>query len=99
MAKLTKEELINKVAEKVTDTELQIELMEDITDSFDDGSVTLGELQSKFDDLQSKFDDLQEKYRQRFLNVEEVKDEIVDEVKDEDTDEIKEEEVIDIQEI
>ena len=92
MAKLTKEELINKVAEKVTDTELQIELMEDITDSFEDGSVALGELQAKFDELQ-------EKYRQRFLNVEEVKDEIVDEVKDEDTDEIKEEEVIDIQEI
>lgn len=92
MAKLTKEELINKVAEKVTDTELQIELMEDITDSFEDGSVALGELQAKFDALQ-------EKYRQRFLNVEEVKDEIVDEVKDEDTDEIKEEEVIDIQEI
>jgi hypothetical protein len=92
MAKLTKEELINKVAEKVTDTELQIELMEDITDSFEDGSVALGELQAKFDELQ-------EKYRQRFLNVEEVKDEIVEEVKDEDTDEIKEEEVIDIQEI
>lgn len=92
MAKLTKEELINKVAEKVTDTELQIELMEDITDSFEDGSVALGELQAKFDELQ-------EKYRQRFLNVEEVKDEIVEEVKDEDADEIKEEEVIDIQEI
>lgn len=92
MAKLTKEELINKVAEKVTDTELQIELMEDITDSFDEGSVALGELQAKFDELQ-------EKYRQRFLNVEEVKEEIVEEVKDEDADEIKEEEVIDIQEI
>ena len=93
MAKLTKEELISKVAEKVADTELQIELMEDITDSFEDGSVALGELQAKFDELQ-------EKYRQRFLNVEEVKEEIVDEVKSEDnTDEIKEEEVIDIQEI
>lgn len=92
MAKLTKEELISKVAEKVADTELQIELMEDITDSFEDGSVALGELQAKFDELQ-------EKYRQRFLNVEEVKEEIVEEVKNEDSEEIKEEEVIDIQEI
>lgn len=92
MAKLTKEELIKKVAEKVTDTELQIELMEDITDSFEDGSVALGELQSKFDELQ-------EKYRQRFLNVEEVKEEIAEEVKEDNVDEIQEEEVIDIQEI
>jgi hypothetical protein len=92
MAKLTKEELINKVAEKVTDTELQIELMEDITDSFEDGSVALGELQAKFDELQ-------EKYRQRFLNVEEVKEEIAEEVKEDNVDEIQEEEVIDIQEI
>ena len=93
MAKLTKEELINNVAEKVTDTELQIELMEDITDSFEDGSVALGELQAKFDELQ-------EKYRQRFLNVEEVKEEIAEEVTEEPiVDEIKEEEVIDVQEI
>jgi len=93
MAKLTKEELINKVAEKVADKELQIELMEDITDSFEDGSVALGELQAKFDELQ-------EKYRQRFLNVEEVKEEIAEVVTEEPTtDEIQEEEVIDVQEI
>lgn len=92
MAKLTKEELINKVAEKVADKELQIELMEDITDSFEDGNVALAELQTKFDELQ-------EKYRQRFLSVEEVKEEIVEEVKEEPTDEIQEEEVIDVQEI
>lgn len=92
MAKLTKEELISKVAEKVADKELQIELMEDITDSFEDGNVALAELQTKFDELQ-------EKYRQRFLNVEEVKEEIVEEVKEEPTDEIQEEEVIDVQEI
>lgn len=93
MAKLTKEELINKVAEKVADKELQIELMEDITDSFEDGNVALGELQAKFDELQ-------EKYRQRFLNVEEVKEEIAEVVSEEPTtDEIQEEEVIDVQEI
>ena len=93
MAKLTKEELINKVAEKVADKELQIELMEDITDSFEDSNVALGELQAKFDELQ-------EKYRQRFLNVEEVKEEIAEAVSEEPTtDEIQEEEVIDVQEI
>lgn len=94
MAKLTKEELIKKVSEKIEDKELQIELMEDITDSFeiesDDGALN---------DLQVKFDELQEKYRQRFLEVEEVKEEIEEEKKDDSDDEIKEEEVIDFQEI
>lgn len=92
MAKLTKEELIKKVAEKVADTELQIELMEDITDSFEDGNVALAELQAKFNELQ-------EKYRQRFLSVEEVKEEVIEEVAEENAEEIQEEEVIDVQEI
>ena len=35
MAKLSKEELVKKVSEKVTDEDLAIELMEDISDSLD----------------------------------------------------------------
>lgn len=96
MAKLTKEELIKKVSEKIEDTDLQLELMEDITDSFMDGEVvSKSELDSKIAELEV----LKEKYRSRFLEVKEVQD-VVEEVKEEvETEEPVEEEVIDIQEI
>lgn len=95
MAKLTKEELIKKVSEKVTDAEVQVELMEDITDSF--GDVVDN---SELEELKVKYDELMNKYRDRFLEVKEVKEEIEDAQKeDSEEDELKEEEVIDIQEI
>lgn len=91
MAKLTKEELIKKISEKVEDNELQVELMEDITDSFGEEIDT-----SELDELKNKYDDLMEKYRSRFLEVKEVKEEL-DESSEEE--EMKEEEVIDVKEI
>ena len=96
MAKLTKEELIKKVSEKVTDAEVQVELMEDITDSF--GDVVDN---SELEELKVKYDELMNKYRDRFLEVKEVKEEIeqAQEENSEEVDEVKEEEVIDIQEI
>lgn len=98
MAKLTKEELIKKVSEKIEDTDLQLELMEDITDSFMDGEVVD---KAELDKVSKELADLKEKYRSRFLEVKEVA-EAVEEAKEEVTDsedELKEEEVIDIQEI
>lgn len=98
MAKLTKEELIKKVSEKIEDTDLQLELMEDITDSFMDGEVVD---KAELDKVSKELADLKEKYRSRFLEVKEVV-EAVEEAKEEVTDsedELKEEEVIDIQEI
>lgn len=98
MAKLTKDELIKKVSEKIEDTDLQLELMEDIADSFMDGDVVD---KSELDKVTKELQDLKEKYRSRFLEVKEVQ-EVVEEVKDEETpedEELKEEEVIDIQEI
>lgn len=99
MAKLTKDELIKKVSEKIEDSDLQLELMEDIADSFMDGDVVD---RAELDKVSQELADLKEKYRSRFLEVKEVK-EVVDEVKEETTDpeseELKEEEVIDIQEI
>ena len=95
MAKLTKEELIKKVSEKVTDAEVQVELMEDITDSF--GDVVDN---SELEELKVKYDELMNKYRDRFLEVKEVKEEIEEAQKeDSEEDEVREEEVIDIQEI
>lgn len=89
MAKLTKEELIAKVNEKLADnSELAIELMEDITDSFEE--VDLSGYVEKI-----IYDELLQKYKDRFLNPEEVKEEI----KEEEIIEEPEEKVIDIQEI
>ena len=94
MAKLTKEELIKKVSEKVTDAEVQVELMEDITDSFGEEIDN-----SELEELKVKYDELMNKYRDRFLEVKEVKEEIEDAQKEDSEEELKEEEVIDIQEI
>ena len=100
MAKLTKDELIKKVSEKIEDTDLQLELMEDISDSFMDGDVVD---RAELDKVSQELADLKEKYRSRFLEAKEVLD-VIEEAKapestEESTEELKEEEVIDIQEI
>lgn len=88
MAKLTKEELIAKVNEKLGDnTELAVELMEDITDSFE--NVDLSGYVEKV-----MYDELLQKYKDRFLSGEEVKEVIEEEPVEEKVDE-----VIDVQEI
>ena len=89
MAKLSKEELIAKVNEKLADnSELAIELMEDITDSFE--NVDLSGYVEKV-----VYEELLQKYKDRFLNPEEVKEEI----KEEEVVDNEEEKVIDVQEI
>ena len=89
MAKLSKEELIAKVNEKLADnSELAIELMEDITDSFE--NVDLSGYVEKV-----VYEELLQKYKDRFLNPEEVKEEI----KEEEVIDNEEDKVIDVQEI
>lgn len=89
MAKLTKEELIAKVNEKLGENpELAVELMEDITDSFSDVDLS-GYIEKVV------YDELLQKYKDRFLSGEEVK-EVAEEEK---IDEEPAEEVIDVQEI
>lgn len=88
MAKLTKEELIAKVNEKLADnSELAVELMEDITDSID-GDI------SELEEMKKKYEELLLRYKERFMNPEEVKEEVVDEVKVD-----EEEKVIDVTDI
>ena len=90
MAKLTKEELIAKVNDKLGDNaELAVELMEDITDSFE--SVDLSGYVEKV-----MYDELLQKYKDRFMSGEEVKEIIKEEEKEELP---EEEEVIDVKEI
>lgn len=88
MAKLTKEEFISKYNEKLADnSELAVELMEDITDSIDSDI-------SELEDMKKKYDDLLNRYKERFMNPEEVKEEIKEEVIDE-----PKENVVDVEDI
>ena len=89
MAKLTKDELIAKINERLADnSELAVELMEDITDSMEVGEVT--------DEYKLKYEELLEKYKQRFVSPE-VAEEITS---GEDVDAGEEEDkVIDVEEI
>lgn len=92
MAKLTKEELIAKVNEKLADnSELAIEFMEDITDSFE--NVDLSGYVEK-----AMYDELLQRYKDRFVKGELDKD--ISEKLEEPSDVVDEEEkVIDVQEI
>lgn len=84
MAKLSKEELIAKINEKLADnTELAVELMEDVTDSFEADT-------SELDALKIKYNELLNRYKERFMSGEEIPE--VEEV-------VEEEKVVDVKEI
>lgn len=75
MTKLSKDEFITKINDKLGDNEeLKVELMEDITDSFNEDKSELLEMESKFEDMKNKYEDLQAKYKERFMNPSEVKE-------------------------
>lgn len=94
--KLNKDELIQKINEKVMDEDVKIELMEDITDSFEVESEEKTEVEDeRVKELEEKYKNLQEKYKERFLKGSEV----VEEEKEDETEELKEEEVINVKEI
>lgn len=93
--KLSKDELIAKINEKVMDEDVKIELMEDITDSVETEGSTNEEDKQRIEELETKYKDLQEKYKERFLNSntkedKEDKEEMIDK---------EEEKTIDIKEI
>ena len=91
--KLSKDDLIQKINDKVMDEDVKIELMEDITDSFEEDSTNEEDTQ-RIEELEEKYKTLQEKYKERFLQGTEIKKE----EKNED-DGLEEKEVIDIKEI
>ena len=65
--KLSKDELIAKINEKVMDEDVKIELMEDVTDSVQTEGSTNEEDNQRIEELETKYKDLQEKYKERFL--------------------------------
>lgn len=97
MAKLSKQELKAKIAEKIEDKDLQIEILEDIEDSMDVTDESEKVEKADYDKLMADLEDLKEKYRNRFLEVEEVIEEA--DKADDSFEEVTEEEVIDVQEI
>ena len=75
MTKLSKDEFITKINDKLGDNEdLKVELMEDITDSFNEDKTELNNMTSMYEDMKSKYEDLQVKYKERFMNPSDVKD-------------------------
>lgn len=91
--KLSKDELIAKINEKVMDEDVKIELMEDVTDSVETEGSTNEEDKQRIEELETKYKDLQEKYKERFLNSNTKEDE------EEKIDDEEKEETVDIKEI
>ena len=71
MAKLTKDEIKQKISEKIVDNDdLVIELLEDIEDSFDVSSDLESQIENLRQELETRNDEvssLKKKYKERFL--------------------------------
>lgn len=87
--KLSKEELISKINGLEIDDNAKIELMEDVTDSFEVSETDNTELE----EVKTKYEELKTKYKERFLKGDDKKDE------EEKEDEMEEKEVVDVKEI
>lgn len=96
MAKLSKDELIAKINEKVMDEDVSIELIEDITDSMEVTEDTSTEDKQRIEELETKLKEFKTKYKERFLKGKEDKE---DEKEDKEDEGLEEKEVIDIKEI
>lgn len=100
MAKLSKEELKNKINEYDVSDDIKIAMLEDIEDSMDVVDTT--ELDNAKADLEKALADLEEmktKYKERFLSKEEVEEIAKDEDTSEVEEETEEEKVIDVKDI
>lgn len=87
--KLSKEDLISKINGLEIDDNAKIELMEDVTDSFEVSETDNTELE----EVKTKYEELKTKYKERFLKGDDKKDE------EEKEDEMEEKEVVDVKEI
>jgi len=87
--KLSKDELVSKINGLEIDDNVKIELMEDVTDSFEVSETDNTELE----EIKTKYEELKTKYKERFLKGDDKKDE------EEKEDEMEEKEVVDVKEI
>lgn len=89
--KLNVDEFKNKYKEKITDNDLLIELLEDVTDSYDDSE--LNSLKEELEKKDTEIAELKQKYIDRFYEVSD------DGKKEEEVEGLEEKEVIDVKEI
>ena len=90
--KLSKEELKKKIDEKIEDEDLKIELLEDIEDSVDIAEDETEKVEkTAYDEVVAERDEIKRKYKERFLKV--------DETKEDEDEELTEEEIVDVKEI
>ena len=83
--KKTREELISEINEAEISDEIKVQLMEDITDSF--------EVSTDGEDFKAKYEELMTKYKERFLQPVDKKEKEPEEV------ETNDEKIVDIKEI
>lgn len=94
MAKMSKEELLSKITDKVDDESLKMELLEDVSDSMEIADTSeLDGLKEELENKKAEYDELKSKYISRFTEA--VKEDV--EVKKEE--EPEEKEVIDVKDI
>ena len=96
MAKITKDELKNKISSLVENTEVAVELLEDVEDSFEvEDKTALEEANQKLAESETKYNELLTKYKNRFTDsVEDVKEEVKEEPIG-----LQEEHIIDVKEV
>ena len=100
MAKLSKEELLNKIDSLSISDDEKISLMEDISDSMiPEDSTELDQVKSELEKALSDVEDLKAKYKARFLSGEVMVEEKKEEKEEVVDPEMKEEEVIDVEDI
>jgi len=93
MAVLNKDDLLKKISEKVENEDIAIELMEDVSDSYNtDIDKIKSDYESKISVLSSDLEDVKRKYKERFVDGREI-------VKEEKKEELEEKKVIDIRDI
>lgn len=66
MSKLSKDEILAKISEKIEDENTAIELLEDITDSFYDEEIE--SLKSTIEAKDSEISELKTRYKERFFD-------------------------------
>ena len=96
MAKITKDELKSKISSLVENTEVAVELLEDVEDSFEvEDKTALEEANQKLAESETKYNELLTKYKNRFTDsVEDVKEEVKEEPIG-----LQEENIIDVKEV
>lgn len=66
MARLTKDELLSKITEKIDNEDLALELLEDVSDSIEE-TGEINRLTEELNKVTTDYTDLKQKYKDRFM--------------------------------